>query len=111
VVVKVTDFELPAAGPGEVAAYRACVVVSHDELRFPIAVFRHGPAEFSALWLECSHLGNELQVIGEALHCPAHGSEFSSRGAVTSGPADVPLRKFPVTIDRQYLFIDLRRPV
>ena len=104
------EFVLPGGRRAQ-PTYRPYVVVRHDDLAYPIGVFRHGPAEFTALWLQCSHLGAELQVNGEALQCPAHGSEFSNRGAVTSGPADAPLRVFPVTVDNQHLFIDLRRPV
>jgi Rieske Fe-S protein len=110
VMLDLKEFVLPSRGR-EQQTFRSYVVVRHDDLAYPIGVFRQGPAEFTALWLQCSHLGAELQVSGEALQCPAHGSEFSNRGAVTNGPADVPLRTFPVTVDNQELFIDLRRPV
>ena len=109
-LLDVKEFALPGGSRAQ-PAFRAYVVVRHDDLAYPIGVFRHGPAEFTALWLQCSHLGAEVQINGEGLQCPAHGSEFSNRGAVTSGPADVPLRTFSVTVDKQQLFINLRRPV
>ena len=46
---------------------------------------------------------------GDYLQCPAHGSEYDNRGKVTNGPADKDLRTFPVTIDNNQLFIDLRK--
>jgi Rieske Fe-S protein len=88
--------------------WRPFVVVRNEELHFPICVFRLSATEYSALWMQCSHLGAELQVIGQALQCPAHGSEFNDRGAVSHGPADEALRQFPVTVAAQQLFIDLR---
>jgi Rieske Fe-S protein len=33
------------------------------------------------------------------LHCSLHGSDFDFSGNVTNGPAKLPLRKFPVTIE------------
>ena len=39
----------------------------------------------------CTHLGCVARVQGHILHCPCHGSEFSASGAVTHGPATLPL--------------------
>jgi Rieske Fe-S protein len=50
-----------------------------------------------------------LQSSGDYLHCPAHGSEFNNRGKVVNGPADKDLRIFPVTINNNQLFIDMRK--
>jgi len=77
-------------------------------LAFPIYVFRVSENEFSALWMQCSHQGNELQALGDQLHCPAHGSEFDFKGQVTQGPASHNLRSFPVAIQSDQIFIDLR---
>jgi cytochrome b6-f complex iron-sulfur subunit len=41
--------------------------------------------------LICTHLGCVVAVQGDGLRCPCHGSEFSSTGAVTKGPATLPL--------------------
>ena len=63
----------------------------------------------SALWMSCTHQGSELQASGDFLQCPAHGSEFNNKGKITNGPADKDLRTFPVTVNKNELFIDLRR--
>ncbi|WP_426491511.1 Rieske 2Fe-2S domain-containing protein [Hymenobacter sp. 102] len=87
---------------------RPYVVVRHEALHFPICVFRFSDADYAALWMQCAHLGAELQVSGQALQCPAHGSEYDNRGVVTNGPADQNLRRFPVQVAAHRLFIDLR---
>jgi|APHig6443717497_1056834.scaffolds.fasta_scaffold19887_2 Rieske Fe-S protein len=94
---------------GEEVQYRKYVIATNDILKFPICVYRFSDSDYQALWTECTHQGNELQVFGEKLECPAHGSEFNTRGQVQEGPADRPLRSFPVKIEGEYLKISLRR--
>lgn len=89
--------------------FRSYIIVRNDLLKFPICVYRFSDQLYSALWMECTHQGAELGVSGDYLHCPAHGSEFDKNGTVTGGPADKNLRTFPVTVDQQKLFIDLRK--
>jgi len=58
--------------------------------------------------MRCPHQGEELQVFGDRLECPAHGSEFNNKGIVQNGPADSNLRTFPVTIINNQLNISLK---
>jgi Rieske Fe-S protein len=58
--------------------------------------------------LVCTHQGAELQVFGDKIQCPAHGSEFSNRGVLESGPANTDLRKFPIVIENNILKISLK---
>lgn len=85
------------------------VIVRHDDLEFPICVYHIEGEKYSALLMRCTHQGAELQVSGDQLTCPAHGSEFDKMGAVTQSPATAPLRTFPVSIIQGQLFIDLRK--
>ena len=87
---------------------RQYIIVTSDQLEFPIYLFRFSDNEYSALWMKCTHQGNELRASGDHLHCSAHGSEFNNRGEVAQGPADKNLRAFPVTADADKIFIDLR---
>jgi Rieske Fe-S protein len=87
--------------------YRKYVVVHNEELKFPICVYRFGENDYTALYMQCTHQGAELQAFGDKLQCPAHGSEFSNRGQVESGPATAPLRTFPVSADNNELKISL----
>lgn len=89
--------------------YRLYIVVRNEELVFPICVYRFSDQDYSAIWMQCAHQGAELNVAGDYLQCPAHGSEYDNRGKVTNGPADKNLRTFPVTINNNELFIDLRK--
>src|SRR5882757_8793848 len=58
--------------------YRLYVVVRHDELKFPVCIYRFNDTEYTAIWMQCAHQGAELQVAGAYLHCPAHGSEYNN---------------------------------
>lgn len=87
--------------------YRKYVVVHNDQLQFPVCVYRFGENDYTALYMQCTHQGAELQVFGDKLQCPAHGSEFSNRGLVENGPATTQLRTFPVTTDNNELKIAL----
>lgn len=87
---------------------RSYLIVRHEDLQYPICVYRLGEQEYSALLMKCTHQGAELQVAGDQLVCPAHGSEFDKRGKLMQAPASSDLRSFPVTVLNNQLFIDLR---
>ena len=88
--------------------YRSFLIVRNEALQYPICVYRFSENEYTALWMSCTHQGAELQASGDRLQCSAHGSEFTNHGKVSNGPADRDLRSFPVTINNDQLFIDLR---
>lgn len=87
---------------------RQYIIVRNEMLEFPIYLYRLSDNEYSALLMKCTHQGNELQASGDHLNCPAHGSEFNSRGIVAQGPAEKNLRSFQVTAHNDKIFIDLR---
>jgi Rieske Fe-S protein len=89
-------------------AHRSFLIVRNDALQYPICIYRFNENEYTALWMSCTHQGAELQASGDRLQCTAHGSEFTNQGKVTNGPADKDLRSFPVTINNDQLFIDLK---
>ena len=88
--------------------YIKYIVIHNEKLSFPICVYRSSEKEYSALLMKCTHQGAELQVFGDKLQCPAHGSEFSDKGIVENGPAETNLRTFPVTILKDQINISLR---
>jgi Rieske Fe-S protein len=90
-------------------AQRSYVIVRNESLQYPICVYRLEDNNYSAVLMQCTHQGAELQVAGDQLTCPAHGSEFDKNGTVTQGPAAMNLRSFPVSISNDQLFIDLRK--
>ena len=106
VLLSVDEFKITNKGK---TAYRSFIIVRNDALQYPVCVFRFGDNDYSALWMSCTHQGAELQASGDYLQCTAHGSEFNNKGKVTNGPADKDLRTFPVTVNKNELFIDLRK--
>ncbi len=44
----------------------------------------------------CTHAGCSVHLAGTAFDCPCHGSGFDLGGAVTQGPAKLPLKHFEV---------------
>ena len=97
-LIPITDF----------ADNREYLIARHDDLLYPICIYKDGDA-YSALLMRCTHQGAELQVAGDLLICPAHGSEFDKWGKVAQGPAADGLRSFPVAVKDNHLFIDLRK--
>ena len=89
-------------------SWRRYVVVQHESLKYPICVYRFSDTAYTALLMRCTHQGAELQVFGDRLECPAHGSEFNNRGVVMNGPADTNLRTFPVVLHDNQLYISLK---
>ncbi|MBK9939147.1 MAG: Rieske (2Fe-2S) protein [Chitinophagaceae bacterium] len=104
-IVPLSDFGTKA---GNEKHYKKYVVVQNDVLQYPICVYRFNANEYTALWMQCTHQGAELQVFGDKLQCPAHGSEFTNKGAVQGRPADTTLRTFPITIEANQLKISLK---
>jgi Rieske Fe-S protein len=100
------DFKVKQKGG---TAYSSFIIVRNDCLKYPVCLYRISDNEYTALWMQCSHQGAELQASGDVLQCSAHGSEFNNRGEVRAGPADKALRSFPVTVTNNEIFIDLRK--
>ena len=104
-IVATSDFE---TRNGNNTYFKKYIVVQNDILQYPICVYRKNENEYTALWMRCTHQGTELQVFGDRLQCPAHGSEFDNKGTVKNGPADLKLRTFPVTIEEKQIKISLK---
>jgi Rieske Fe-S protein len=64
----------------------------------PVLIIRKAVNSFLALSTTCTHQGCEVNIpesSGSSIHCPCHGSQFSSTdGSVVQGPAPSPLRRF-----------------
>jgi|JI9StandDraft_2_1071091.scaffolds.fasta_scaffold487303_2 nitrite reductase/ring-hydroxylating ferredoxin subunit len=78
-------------------SFRRSIIVEVQGLEAPVIVYRNGDQDHIALLMRCTHKNAELNVSGDQLTCPAHGSAFSNSGAVLEGPASQPLKRFPVT--------------
>ena len=106
ILITKDDFKIKQKGG---TAYSSFIIVRNEALKYPICVYRIGDEEYSALWMECTHQGAELLASGDVLQCSAHGSEFNNKGEVRNGPANTSLKTFPVTVNKDEIFIDLRK--
>jgi cytochrome b6-f complex iron-sulfur subunit len=86
---------------------RKFVLVKNEKLNFPICLYKLTETEYSALLMECTHKGCELNAQGEYLVCPCHGSEFSNTGAVQNPPAEQNLQSFKTSTDDANIYIQL----
>ncbi|MFV8326946.1 ubiquinol-cytochrome c reductase iron-sulfur subunit [Flavobacterium sp. ZS1P14] len=105
ILVPLTDFEIKDNGTIQ---YKKYIIIQNEKLKYPICVYRFDANNYSALLMQCTHQGTELQVFGDKIQCSAHGSEFSNKGNVENGPADRNLRNFPIKIDNSTLKISLK---
>lgn len=103
-----SDLLVPLASFGDTENKKLYIIARHPDLIYPICVYRFSETEYTALLMACTHQGTELQVFGKKLECPAHGSEFNSKGAVENGPAEDSLRSFPIQIEAGVLKISLK---
>lgn len=86
---------------------RKHILVKTDKLHFPLCIFKISKENYSALLMECTHKGCELQPNGSFLICPCHGSEFTNRGIVQNPPAQENLKSFKTTTDNDNIYVQL----
>jgi Rieske Fe-S protein len=65
-----------------------------------ILVFRGKDGALGAVDMTCTHRGCDVEYVAQSgrLECPCHGSQFAPAGAVIEGPAERPLRAYPVEL-------------
>jgi Rieske Fe-S protein len=54
---------------------------------------------YAALSPICTHRGCTVDVAGDHLLCPCHGSMYDRDGSVMRGPAERALRRFPTSLE------------
>jgi Rieske Fe-S protein len=78
----------------------------------PLYVVSLASGQLVALSPICTHLGCTVEVSGQRLVCPCHGSTYDREGNVLQGPAERPLRRFPLRLTSDgLLVIDVEGPV
>jgi Rieske Fe-S protein len=73
----------------------------------PIYVLAVGTSEYRAVSPICTHRGCTVDVQGERLVCPCHGSTYDRNGTVLRGPAERALTRYPVAREGDTLVITL----
>ncbi len=89
----------------EKAKPRKFVLIRHEKFNFPICVYKLDGENYSALLMQCTHKGCELQPQGDFLICPCHGSEFSNQGVVQTPPAEQNLQTFKIETDNEHVYL------
>jgi Rieske Fe-S protein len=75
----------------------------------PVYVLAQTDGSFIALSPICTHRGCTVDVQGDRLLCPCHGSTYDRAGRVLRGPAERALARYPVRVtSERILVIDLR---
>ena len=73
----------------------------------PIYVLARGSGDFGALSPICTHRGCTVDVSGDRLVCPCHGSTYDREGRVLKGPAQRALTRYPVSRSGDELVIEV----
>lgn len=89
----VADHEITV--PKSVVAEGDFHLIHADNVEYQIALQRRD-GRFSAILLRCTHAENPVTYTGHGFSCSLHGSMFDSNGAVTRGPASLPLENLLV---------------
>lgn len=84
---------------------RKFVLVKTEKFGYPIGIYKINEDDYSALLLQCTHKGCELQPQGNFLVCPCHGSEFTNKGVVQNPPAEQNLKTFKTSTDNENIYI------
>lgn len=67
----------------------------------PLYILAMDGGGYVALSPICTHLGCTVDVRGEHLVCPCHGSTYDRVGRVLRGPAERSLRQYPLALTPQ----------
>jgi len=100
---------LPLLQHPELTEPGGSIAVLPEGRNTPVFVLALGGQRFAALSPICTHLGCTVEIQGERLVCPCHGSTYDREGRVLRGPAEDALHSYPVLLTREeVLEIDLR---
>ncbi len=68
-------------------------------------VLRTEDGSYVALSPICTHQGCTVEVAGQYLECPCHGSTYTREGQVLRGPAERPLQRLPARVSNDAVLI------
>jgi Rieske Fe-S protein len=108
--VPLTDgvVELPLARYPELRDPLGALAIQPPGFTDPVYVLSASNGEVRALSPICTHRGCTVEVEGERLVCPCHGSVYDREGRVLRGPAERSLTRFTARLAGDRLVIDFR---
>lgn len=80
-----------------------------ESIQLNVLVARVDTTTFVAVNPQCTHRGCSVtyQTNNTRFNCGCHNANFSTSGAVISGPAPAPLDSFPATFDGAIVTVDI----
>lgn len=87
---------IPLAKYPELSRPAGAIKVQPEGQQDPIYVLATATG-FTAVSPICTHRGCTVDVSGERLVCPCHGSTYDRDGRVLKGPAQRPLQRFNIS--------------
>ena len=99
IMIPVAEFE---------ARKKPLLVIREDVLPGPVLLTKDENGSYHSVLMICTHKGCELDLAGNQLLCPCHGSQFSSQGVVISPPANENLFSYPVEVSESTITISIQ---
>lgn len=87
--------ELPLVQYPELSQAGAALEILPEGQTKPLIVIVDASGKHSVISSECTHKGCTVEVQGERIVCPCHGSTYDRKGDVLKGPAQRSLRRYP----------------
>lgn len=81
-------------------------VFSNSNLEFDVLVVKQADGTFHSFSMKCPHKGYPIKADSMGIYCPEHGSEFSSDGAVTKGPAKSGLTEYQTVVQNNEILVN-----
>ena len=93
----------------ELRAPGGALTIQPDGLADPLLVLNIGDGKYSVLSPICTHRACTVELAGERLECPCHGSAYDREGRVLNGPAERALTRYAASVQGDRLVIDVGR--
>lgn len=97
---------IPLAKYPELSRPAGAIKVQPEGMQDPVYVLATSSG-FTAVSPICTHRGCTVDVSGERLVCPCHGSTYDREGRVLKGPAQRALQRFTVSRTGDELILEL----
>lgn len=79
----------------ELSQAGAALQILPEGQKQPLIVIVDANGKHSVISSECTHKGCTVEVQGERIVCPCHGSTYDRKGDVLKGPAQRSLQRYP----------------
>ncbi|MGH7693502.1 MAG: ubiquinol-cytochrome c reductase iron-sulfur subunit [Gemmatimonadaceae bacterium] len=97
--------ELPLVQYPELSHAGAALQILPEGETQPLIVIVDADGKHSVISSECTHKGCTVEVQGERIVCPCHGSTYDRKGEVLKGPAQRSLRRYPSRLTSEGVLI------